>query len=127
MAAKKRTKRPTEGSTTPKKGATKKGATKKGAVKKGAAKSAARREPIDLRSASAATQQRVFRALSAALREAGVVGQLGRIEVEGLAEAEEATFGAAAGRGACPDGFILRLVCEKRGGTVVCEERCVPE
>jgi hypothetical protein len=96
-------------------------------AKKGTAKRTVRRKPIDLRSASAATQQRVFRALSAALRKAGVAGRLGRIEVEGPVEPGRTPFGAAAGGGACPDGFVLRLVCERRDGTVVCQERCVPE
>ena len=147
MAAKKK-KTGTAKKSTAKKSTAKKGTAKKGTAKKRAAKKrAVRRERIDLQAASAATQARVFRALSAALRKAGVVGRLTRIEVEGTVAAGRTARSMAAPAGAgrdfagrdfaarggpaaaarCPDGFVLRFICEVRDGTVECEERCVPE
>ena len=82
----------------------------------------------DIRDASTAKLRRIAAAFSRALKAEGLLGRVVRFEVEHdtILAKKSLAAGAAAG-GACPPGQVLRLVCETRHGTTVCQERCVKE
>lgn len=85
-----------------------------------------RRSQTDLLFTTLKKKGDVFRALSAALRNEGVSGRLVTIEIVPSDRPALRSANPESVVRACPEGQVLRLVCKRVKGTVICEEKCMP-